>query len=171
MSHHPGSGITPVGPGRAFTVHGCPPRWEGCGWLVNSRHDDTEESTTHSRLSTPFLFFSFHIFIPMSICSLFPRFLFLCFAFCCISISTYCQYQCPHLNLLSISFRAGTRQYTRWSALEKTESKQEQPQEQGDVGPRQRQRVALISRVHPHHLLQLLISWLARKVCSFYVGF
>ena len=47
MSHHPGCDITPVGPSRTSTVHGCPPRWEGRG-LLNSTHDDKDESTAHT---------------------------------------------------------------------------------------------------------------------------
>ena len=34
ISSHPGDEVTPVGPGRTSTVHGCLVRQEGCGWPV-----------------------------------------------------------------------------------------------------------------------------------------
>ena len=39
MSHHFGCDFTPVGPART-------PRQEGCGWLIKSTQDGTEESLT-----------------------------------------------------------------------------------------------------------------------------
>ena len=32
ISSHPGDEVTPLGPGRTSTVHGCLVRQEGCGW-------------------------------------------------------------------------------------------------------------------------------------------
>ena len=45
---HPGDWFTPVGPGRTSTVHGCPSRWEGCGWPETTTTD--KKTTAHSNI-------------------------------------------------------------------------------------------------------------------------
>ena len=39
ISSHPGDEVTPVGPDRTSTAHGCPSRWEGCGRPDNHHND------------------------------------------------------------------------------------------------------------------------------------
>ena len=43
-----GDQITPVGPGKTFTVNGCPSRWEGCGWPETTTSD--KKTTAHSNM-------------------------------------------------------------------------------------------------------------------------
>ena len=46
VQSHPGDWITPVGPGRTSTVHGCPSRWGGWGWPETTT--TTKKTTAHS---------------------------------------------------------------------------------------------------------------------------
>ena len=52
ISSHPGDEVTPVGPGRTSTVHGCLVRKEGCGWQTTKprrTHAAVSEKHLHSR--------------------------------------------------------------------------------------------------------------------------
>ena len=50
-----------MGPGRTSTAHGCPSRWEGCGWPETTT--TTNKSTAHSNIHFFHFSVSFHFFI------------------------------------------------------------------------------------------------------------
>ena len=68
VQSHPGDQITPVGPGRTSTVHGCPSRWASCGWPK-----PPQQIRKPLRTQTCFPFFHFstlfssfsHLFVPL----------------------------------------------------------------------------------------------------------
>ena len=60
--HHPGCGITRVGPRRTPTVHPCPSRWKDRGWLNHARNKCTQRCTPQHMAKPLFHVGSHHTF-------------------------------------------------------------------------------------------------------------